>query len=155
MSSQGSTLVGAVVAVLIIGAVGVLAYYQVEVAPNQATSSTSQTVPLVTCPSAACANVTIPSGASSAPAGYTSGLKTSYGYLPDSITVVIGKNNTVFWTNDDAAPHTVTSSTAGVFDSGNMNQGATYQFTFTTPGTYAYHCNYHPWMQGTVIVKSG
>ena len=72
--------------------------------------------------------------------------------------MVIGKNNTVFWTNNDAAPHTVTSDTAGIFDSGTsgplLTQGGTYQFTFTTPGTYAYHCTFHSWMHGKVIVEA-
>jgi plastocyanin len=154
MSSQGSTIVGAVVAILIIGAVGTLAYYQVEVAPGQASSSTSS-APQVTCPSSACVNVTIPSGASGPPSGWTGSGKTTYGYTPDVVKVVIGKNNTVFWTNDDASVHTATSDTAGVFDTGNINQGQSAQFTFTTPGTYTYHCTYHAWMQGTIIVKSG
>ena len=68
------------------------------------------------------------------------------------IDVVIGVNNTVVWTNKDSTPHTVTSTTK-LFDSGNMNAGDTFTFTFTTPGTYSYVCSYHPWMKGTVIVK--
>ncbi|MEM0288216.1 MAG: cupredoxin domain-containing protein [Nitrososphaerota archaeon] len=76
------------------------------------------------------------------------------GYSPDVITVVIGINNTVIWTNNDNFAHTVTS-VSKVFDSGNMNPGATFSYTFTTPGVYNYTCTYHPWMHGTVIVKSG
>ena len=158
--SSGSTVVGAVVAILIIGAVATLGYYQFAVAGSQTTvTTTTTTTPSVTCPSSACVNVTIPSGASSPPAGYSSGQTTTFGYAPDVVTVVIGKNNTVFWTNNDVAPHTATSDTSGIFDSG-MNgglttQGGTYQFTFTTPGTYHYHCSFHAWMQGTVIVKAG
>src|SRR5579875_243718 len=33
--------------------------------------------------------------------------------------------------------------------------GATFSFTFTTPGTYTYHCTIHPFMHGTVVVASG
>ena len=77
---------------------------------------------------------------------------TSTYYSPPTITVVIGVNNTVTWVNNDQAPHTVTDK--GVFDSGNMNTGQTWTHTFTTPGTYEYQCSYHPWMKGTVIVKS-
>ena len=152
-TAQSSVAVGAVVAILIIGAVATLGYYQFFVANSTTSSTTTSSVPSVTCPSAACVNVTIVSGASSPPAGYTQGQKTTYGYAPDSIVVVIGKNNTVFWSNGDVAPHTVTSDT-GVFDSGNMNSGDTFQYTFNTPGTYSYHCSYHSWMQGTVIVKA-
>ena len=112
----------------------------------------------VTCPSSACVAVKIISGASTPPSGYTKGQTTTYGYSPDTVTVVIGKNNTVFWTNDDASAHTVTSDTGAPasFDSGTSGplttQGGTYQFTFTVPGTYHYHCSFHSWMQGTVVV---
>jgi plastocyanin len=73
------------------------------------------------------------------------------GYDPDNITVVIGFNNTVIWTNNDNEPHTVTA-TDGSFDSGNMDPGATFTYTFTKPGTYTYICTYHPWMHGYVTV---
>jgi len=152
---SSSTLVGAVVAILIIGAIATLGYYQFEVAGKQTSTTSTSTTPIITCPSAQCVNVTMPSGASSEPSGYTAGQKTTYGFAPDTITVVIGVNNTVFFTNDDAAPHTATSDTAGVFDSGTLTSGQNYQVTLTTPGTYTYHCNFHPWMQGTIIVKAG
>lgn len=74
------------------------------------------------------------------------------GYSPNTAMVVIGRNNTVTWVNDDNSPHTVTSDSAS-FSSGNLAPGDTFSFTFTTPGTYTYHCVYHPWMTGTVIVK--
>lgn len=74
-------------------------------------------------------------------------------YSPPTITVVIGMNNTITWVNNDNAPHTVTADD-GSFSSGNMNSGQTWTHTFTTPGTYSYHCSYHLWMKGTVIVKS-
>lgn len=81
------------------------------------------------------------------------------GYSPDKIVVVIGVNNTVTWVNDDSAPHTVTSTSvpAGAipFDSGELVASETYSYTFTVPGTYEYHCGYHPWMTGTVVVEAG
>jgi plastocyanin len=73
------------------------------------------------------------------------------GYDPDNITVVIGVNNTVVWTNNDNEPHTVTA-VDGSFNSGNMNPGDTFTYTFTKPGTYTYTCTYHPWMHGYVTV---
>ena len=81
------------------------------------------------------------------------------GYSPDKITVVIGVNNTVMWINDDngtetGAAHTVTSlSGNGSLSSGYMAPDATYNYTFTAPGTYRYLCTYHSWMSGTVIVE--
>ena len=152
-STQSSTLVGVVVAILIIGAVGTLGYYQFEVAGQQTSTTSTSTAPAVTCPSSACKEVNITSGAATPPSGWSGSGKTTYGFTPDTITLVIGVNNTILWTNNDASVHTATSDTAGVFDSGPLNQGQTYQFTFTTAGTYTYHCTYHAWMQGTVIVK--
>ena len=77
-----------------------------------------------------------------------------HSYSPDPMTVVIGVNNTVSWVNNDSSPHTITAND-GSFGSGNIAPGSAFTFTFTKPGTYQYHCLYHPWMVGTVIVKSG
>lgn len=74
-------------------------------------------------------------------------------YVPASITVVIGVNNTVTWTNGDSIAHTVTA-TDGSFNSGNMNQVATFTHTFTSPGVFSYYCAYHGFMKGTVTVKA-
>jgi plastocyanin len=75
------------------------------------------------------------------------------GFVPDTITVVIGINNTVLWTNNDVAPHTVTAND-GSFGSEDLAQGQSFIWTFTSPGIYDYHCMIHPWMTGTVIVKT-
>ena len=81
----------------------------------------------------------------------------SPGYSPDSVTIVVGVNNTVKWTNNDSVDHTVTStdvpSGATSFDSGPINPGDTFTKTFTVPGTYHYHCSLHSWMNGTIIVE--
>ena len=74
------------------------------------------------------------------------------GYSPENLTLVIGVNNTVTWTNNDASPHTA-SSMSGAFNSGNLNPGVSYTFSFTAPGTYPYSCAYHGFMHGTVVVK--
>jgi plastocyanin len=49
--------------------------------------------------------------------------------------------------------HTVTSD-EGLFDSGTLTQGGVFSFTFTKPGTYNYHCNFHVslGMVGTIII---
>lgn len=80
-------------------------------------------------------------------------------YQPATIVVVIGVNNTVLWINDDSVAHTVTAravpSGAQMFNSGNLNPGQTFQYTFTVPGNYTYYCIYHPWMVAKVIVLAG
>lgn len=76
-----------------------------------------------------------------------------FAFMPASITVPVGTR--VVWTNQQAqVPHTVTSDTAGVFDSGTLQTGMTFAFTFNQAGTFAYHCNIHPNMHGTVVVTA-
>lgn len=113
------------------------------VGTGSTTSTTTSTSSVATAP--ASVHINIPSGAEVNTAGP--------GYSPSTVTVVIGVNNTVTWTNYDNAPHTVTAVDKS-FDSGEMNTGDTFTHTFTTPGTYQYGCSYHPWMKGTVIVKA-
>jgi plastocyanin len=88
------------------------------------------------------------------PLGAQSGGLAAY-YLPVTVTVVIGVNNTVQWTNNDTTLHTVTSVTSGVFGSPAISPGQTYIYTFTTAGTFNYYCTFHNFMKGVVIVKSG
>ncbi|MEO8265588.1 MAG: cupredoxin domain-containing protein [Ilumatobacteraceae bacterium] len=70
-------------------------------------------------------------------------------FAPASATVAVG--GTVTWTNDDGSKHTVTADNAA-FDSGTLNAGATFAHTFTAAGTYAYGCDFHGNMRGTIIV---
>ncbi|MBI2038051.1 MAG: cupredoxin family copper-binding protein [Candidatus Magasanikbacteria bacterium] len=73
-----------------------------------------------------------------------------FSFQPNSITISVG--DTITWTNNDGAPHTVTAG-EGSFDSGALSSGRTFSKTFTTAGTYSYVCNFHGSMHGTVIVK--
>jgi plastocyanin len=152
LSARSTTLVGAIVAVLIIGAVASIGYYQFVVAPNITTTTT--TTSSVGCTPSTCVNVTIPNNSGTC----TPAL--ACGYSPDTINVVLGKNNTVVWMNNDTsgAPHTVTpkSPTAGwEAGSGQLMLGDSFTYTFTTAGSYPYYCTIHPTaMAGTVVVKA-
>jgi plastocyanin len=75
-------------------------------------------------------------------------------YSPASLTVAVG--DTVTWTNHDSAPHTVTVTDGPVkFDSGTLEQGESYSYTFTEAGTYSYYCAVHPNMVASVTVSGG
>lgn len=75
----------------------------------------------------------------------------NFAFDPAVITVKAG--TTVTWTNSDQDPHTVTSDgKAGPLNSKPLNQGDTYQYTFTVPGTFSYLCTIHPFMTATVTV---
>ncbi len=92
-----------------------------------------------------------------APGGAPEPITVSIGdntFSPNKITVPVGA--TVVWTNEGQRPHTVTADD-GSFDSGRMDNGATFQQTFNTPGTYPYYCDFHggkggEGMAGAVIV---
>ncbi|GAC1349608.1 MAG: hypothetical protein NVSMB27_24330 [Ktedonobacteraceae bacterium] len=79
----------------------------------------------------------------------------SFGFNPTTITITVG--TTVTWTNTTGAPHTVTSDDGKTFDSGINTpisaNGGTFSFTFTKAGTFAYHCQIHPFMKATIIVQ--
>jgi plastocyanin len=74
----------------------------------------------------------------------------NFAFDPPNTTVSAG--TTVTWVNDDQVPHTATAND-GAFDSGTLQPGQSYSFAFDKPGTYAYHCNIHPDMTGTITVS--
>lgn len=84
---------------------------------------------------------------------------TSMTYVPANIVVNVG--TTVVWINNSNVTHTVTSGSNGEqnnqFNSGNLNPGGEFSFTFTETGTFAYFCIPHfaVGMTGTVTVVDG
>jgi plastocyanin len=88
----------------------------------------------------------------------------NYAFTPAKLVVRPG--TTVTWTDNDAVPHTVTAVTAwsgtgtaksGVFDSGTIQPGAQFTFTFNRAGAYRYQCAIHYFMarmHGVVIVSA-
>jgi plastocyanin len=97
--------------------------------------------------------------AESAPAGNeTAGNETAGGeaieiqdfqFSPDTLTVPVG--TTVTWTNGGEAPHTVTAD-EGAFDSGKLDPGNDFSFTFEEAGEFTYHCDIHQRMKATIVV---
>lgn len=68
----------------------------------------------------------------------------------DPQTVTINKGDTIIWTNQDSMAHTATGKG---FDSGNLDKGAVFKFTFNDTGSFNYVCSYHANMKGQIIVK--
>jgi plastocyanin len=66
-------------------------------------------------------------------------------------TITVNTGTTITWTNKDGVTHTVTSDN-DLFSSGSI-AGNAYIHTFSTAGSYAYHCSIHTYMTATVIVK--
>ena len=71
-------------------------------------------------------------------------------YDPQAIEVNSG--TTVTWTNDDFVAHTVTDNEKS-FDSGFIQAGSTWSYTFEKSWEFDYFCTLHPWMKGSVSVK--
>ena len=72
-------------------------------------------------------------------------------FVPAALTVPAG--STVAFVNDDTEPHTATAYDKS-FDSDAIDTNETWKHTFSKPGTFAYFCEMHPMMKGTLIVKA-
>jgi plastocyanin len=97
------------------------------------------------------------SGPISVPAGSSTPAcaSTDSCYIPYAVTANVG--DTITWSNDDTAAHTVTSgspeNSGEYFDSSLFLSGDTFEFTFEEAGEYPYYCVVHPWMRGIVIIN--
>jgi plastocyanin len=74
----------------------------------------------------------------------------SFKYKP--VTVVVKKGGRVRWTNSDTAAHTATADDRS-FDTQTIDRGKARMVAMTTAGTFTYHCDFHPFMKATVVVK--
>jgi plastocyanin len=99
-------------------------------------------------------------GAVASPAGEEHRIEiTKSGFTPQTLEIRAGEK--VIWTNSDVKDHTVTSKDRvpgeaqdrPMFDSGVLKAGATWEYLFRKPGSYAYQCTKDPSMTGTVTVK--
>ena len=77
-------------------------------------------------------------------------------FNPAAKTISVG--TTITWTNKDNTTHTATSGVPGapdgIFNSGNLNNGGTFSFKFTTAGTFKYYCIIHgAMMTATMTVQ--
>lgn len=74
---------------------------------------------------------------------------TDFKYKP--VTLAVKAGSTVTWVNNDSAPHTATA--VGDFDTGTLKKGDSKALKLAKPGTYAYICQFHPFMKATVVVR--
>lgn len=73
-----------------------------------------------------------------------------FSFQPSSNFVHVG--DTVEWTNTGAVAHTVDADSES-FESGTINPGGGFSATFDEHGVFAYHCDFHPNMRGTIVVN--
>ena len=103
--------------------------------------SSSPSTPSPTPPSGSGTSVTIVNGAAAL---------TTTAYAPNPITASVG--STLTWINNDSIAHTSTAN-GGAWNSGTMAPGASFSTTFSSAGSFQYHCAIHPGMVGTVTVQ--
>ncbi len=119
-------------------------------AGNAGNASAQGGVSVQTAPAPPSGNLPAKTSPASAPAANTVAVQIS-GFAFNPANLSVAKGTTITWTNQDSAPHTVTS-TSGAFDSGTLQNGASWGHTFDAPGTYDYHCSIHSSMKGQIIV---
>jgi plastocyanin len=74
---------------------------------------------------------------------------------PSKVTIL--QNQNVTWVNSDVAAHVVTSGNPtdgpdGIFDSGFIFPGESFDFTFNSAGIFDYYDIIHPWITGEIQV---
>ena len=74
----------------------------------------------------------------------------NFAFVPSTVRIKPG--DAVEWINDDNDAHTV-DSTAKLFQSGGLDTHDHWTRVFADAGSFAYFCDLHPYMKGTVIVK--
>lgn len=84
---------------------------------------------------------------------------TSTGFVPATVSVKPGQ--AVVWTNHDTAPHIVASdpypsdnTLPGLNSVQQLTTNDSYTYIFNHTGTFTYHDNLNPSLEGTVVVKS-
>lgn len=73
-----------------------------------------------------------------------------FAFEPSPLRAKVGDTITV--TNRDDTEHTVTAD-QGPVDTGHIASKGTATFELTEPGTFAYHCDIHNYMTGTIKVS--
>jgi len=145
--------------------------------PSNTTSSSLTTNPISTSSSSSSSSTSSPSSSSGSTTAVTHStssvllnssevqviipagievLTNKVSFEPINITIVIGVNNTIVFTNHDGQEHILESTSWP--QSGQPFQfyslpGQSNSLTLTTPGKYTYFCEWHPiWMDGTITV---
>lgn len=74
-------------------------------------------------------------------------------FSPDTILIAVG-DSLIITNTDSIAPHTFTSDSPGLFNTGTLTFGSSTILTFSSSGNFPYHCSIHPMMVGLLQVTS-
>jgi plastocyanin len=81
--------------------------------------------------------------------------KSKYRWIPAILVAVALVAAVSCSTSKGGGGYPTAPPAARALDSGDFGPGATFQHTFATAGTFAYHCVHHSPMTGTVQVSDG
>ena len=122
----------------------------IEASPTQTTDAVQETGGAATDPTRVPAETTAPAeSATPAPNSTITVDISNHAFNPAQLNVAPG--TTVTFVNNDTEPHTATADN-GVFDTGVLEPGSSFDVFFDGSGTVAYHCELHPDMQGSIVV---
>ena len=119
--------------------------------PDASSSSTSSTSASVAPTSATQAGTV-----TAAPGGKSAVTVKQFQFMPTELVVKAGTE--VTWTNEDDILHTATSGATpgtsdGQFDGPMDGKGKSFSHVFGQSGRFAYFCNRHNSMTGTIVVQ--
>lgn len=144
----GTGVVIAILVIILIVIIGLSVFYFEQTTKNTSSNTNQNQMQMPTTSSSV--NPT-PSSSNTPSSGsiHTVNIQ-NFAFTPGSL--IIKKGDTVIWINLDSAPHTVTTED-NALDSGSIEQGQSFSHTFYDAGTYNYHCTFHVYMKGAIIVQ--
>lgn len=74
------------------------------------------------------------------------------GFAFEGMPPAVAPGDTLVWINRDIVPHTA-SAVGGAWDSGALDEGASWYLVVQERGHQAYYCRFHPGMKGSFRVE--
>ena len=128
----------------------------IEASPTQTMDAVQETGGAATDPTTVPAETTTPAEsttpaqtATPAPNSTTTVDISNHAFTPAQLNVAPG--TTAPFVNTDTEPHTATADN-GLFDTGVLEPGYSFDVLLDGSGTVPYHCELHPDMQGSIVV---
>jgi plastocyanin len=125
----------------------------IEASPTQTTDAVQETGGAATDPTTVPAETTAPAESTTPASNSTTTVDIrDHAFNPAQLNVAPG--TTVRFGNNDTEPHTATADN-GLFDTGVLQPGSSFDVFLDGSGTVAYHCELHPDMKGSIVVDEG
>src|ERR687898_1486132 len=122
----------------------------IEASPTQTMDAVQETGGAATDPTTVPAQTTAPAETTTPAPNSTSTVDIrDHAFNPAQLNVAPG--TTVTFVNNDTEPHTATADN-GLFDTGVLEPGSSFDVFLDGSGTVTYHCELHPDMQGSIVV---